>query len=215
VTARPALPAMLAETRIVAIVRRYAPATAVALVGAFVSGGVRVVECTVDSEGVFSTIERLRSRFPDVAVGAGTVLSLESARQALDAGATFLVTTHTDPRLVAFAAEEGVPILAGAATASEAVLAWREGAAAVKLFPAGPLGPATLRALREPLPHIDFVAVGGVSAGNAPEFLEAGAVAVGIASWLTAGGDISLAASRAHELVVGLARPDGGAVAGA
>jgi 2-dehydro-3-deoxyphosphogluconate aldolase / (4S)-4-hydroxy-2-oxoglutarate aldolase len=102
----------------------------------------------------------------------------------------------------------GVSYLPGAATASEAVTAWKGGAAAVKLFPASVLGVRTLDALRDPLPHIRFVAVGGIDATNAGEFIAHGCTAVGVGSWLVAGGDPAEASSRARTLVNSLRSSD-------
>jgi 2-dehydro-3-deoxyphosphogluconate aldolase/(4S)-4-hydroxy-2-oxoglutarate aldolase len=160
-----------------------------------------VAELTVESPDALSMISALRDQLPELTVGAGTVLDVVTARRAVSAGARFLVSPHTDPELLDFARGCGVPLIPGAATASEAVAAWKGGAAAVKLFPASVLGLPTLDALRDPLPHIRFIAVGGIDSANAGSFIAHGCVAVGVGSWLVARGDPAEAARRAGMLV--------------
>lgn len=143
--------------------------------------GVRALEVTVQSPGAFEDIAWLRDRLgPEVAVGAGTVLSVEDVRKAREAGADFIVSPHFDADVVAAARRAGMAALPGVLTPSEAHAAWRSGATFVKLFPAGPLGPAYLRALREPFPDVPFVPTGGVGPANAEDFVRAGAVAVAV-----------------------------------
>ena len=100
-------------------------------------------------------------------VGAGTVLSIESARRAVDAGARFIVMPHTDRELVAWCAARGLPAFPGALTPTEILSAWTAGASAVKLFPAAAVGPDYLSQIRGPLPDVPMVPTGGVSAGDA------------------------------------------------
>jgi 2-dehydro-3-deoxyphosphogluconate aldolase / (4S)-4-hydroxy-2-oxoglutarate aldolase len=199
--ARPTLPAGLAACPVIAILRRVAAPAVPPLARALAAGGVRVLELTVDSPDALSLIPALRAQVPELSVGAGTVLDGETARRAIDAGAEFLVSPHTDHHLLDVTRDAGVAYLPGAATASEAVAAWNGGAAAVKLFPASVLGLPTLAALRDPLPHIPFIAVGGIDSTNAGEFIARGAVAVGVGSWLVADGDPVEAATRAGTLV--------------
>lgn len=203
-SSRPAMPSGLGDCPVVAILRRLGTEAVLGVAAALAGAGVRVLEVTIDSPEALETIRRLKASGLELEVGAGTVLSIEAARGALDAGATFLVSPHVDLEIVRFAARAGVAALPGAATASEIVAAWSGGAAAVKLFPAAPLGLETLVALRDPLPHVPLVAVGGVTGENAVSFLEAGAVAVGVGSWLSASGDAVEAGRRAEQLVARL-----------
>jgi 2-dehydro-3-deoxyphosphogluconate aldolase / (4S)-4-hydroxy-2-oxoglutarate aldolase len=131
-------------------------------------------------------------------VGAGTVLSIDAARRAIDRGAAFLVAPHIDTDVVAWAAERGVPMFPGAATPTEALTAWRAGAAGVKVFPASSLGTTFVRELRGPFPDLPLIPTGGVSADNAAAYIEAGAVAVGIGSWLFGDGSVASIAERAR-----------------
>ncbi|MEJ7749352.1 MAG: bifunctional 4-hydroxy-2-oxoglutarate aldolase/2-dehydro-3-deoxy-phosphogluconate aldolase [Candidatus Limnocylindrales bacterium] len=136
-----------------------------------------------------------------LAIGAGTVLTRDSARRAIDAGASFLVMPHTDPDLVAWLAGERIPALPGAATPTEVLAGWRAGAAAIKVFPASSLGASFVRELGGPFPDIPVVPSGGMTLADVPAFIEAGAAAVGIGSWLT--GDLEPVgiSGRACELV--------------
>ena len=153
------------------------------------SGGVRAFEITLDSPDALAGIAALTASpgagSDALLVGAGTVMTIDEAAAALDAGARFLVMPHTDVRLVAWAAERGVPVFPGAMTPSEIVAAWNAGAAAVKIFPAGRLGPGFVREVRGPLARIPLVPTGGITAENAAAFIVAGAVAVGAGGWLT------------------------------
>jgi 2-dehydro-3-deoxyphosphogluconate aldolase / (4S)-4-hydroxy-2-oxoglutarate aldolase len=203
---RPPLPPGLAVCPVIAILRRLPGQAVLPLARALLDAGVRVVELTVDSPQALPMIAALRERLPELAVGAGTVLDRVTAGRAVDAGAEFLLSPHTDQELLKFAREAGVPLIPGAATASEAVAAWNGGAAAVKLFPASVLGVPTLDALRDPLPHIRFIAVGGIDATNAADFIAHGCEAVGVGSWLVAGGDQAEAARRAALLAGSLTR---------
>lgn len=138
-------------------------------------------------------------------VGAGTVLALEAARRAVDAGASFLVAPHVDPDVVAWAAGRGIPMFPGAATPTEVLAAWRAGAAAVKVFPASSLGAAFVRELRGPLPDIPLVPTGGIAAQNAADYIDAGAVAVGMGSWLFGDGSAATIADRSRQAVESVA----------
>jgi 2-dehydro-3-deoxyphosphogluconate aldolase/(4S)-4-hydroxy-2-oxoglutarate aldolase len=134
-------------------------------------------------------------------VGAGTVLTLDAARRALDAGARFLVMPHVDTEIVAWAAERGIPAFPGAATPTEVLAGWRAGAAAIKVFPASVLGLSFVRELRGPLPEIPLLPTGGVTLDNAASFIRAGAAAIGLGGWLLGDGQAAGVRDRAREIV--------------
>ena len=183
--ARPAVPAALEETRIVAILRRTEAARALDTARAILAGGVRAIEVTCDSPGVMEMIRAISETFGgEMLVGAGTVLDVETAEAALAAGATYIVSPHTDPSLITAMAQRGVPCVPGAFTPSEALIAWRAGASLVKLFPAGGVGPSYLKDLRGPLRQIPFLPTGGITLDNAGAFIAAGAWGLGIGSAL-------------------------------
>jgi 2-dehydro-3-deoxyphosphogluconate aldolase / (4S)-4-hydroxy-2-oxoglutarate aldolase len=189
---------------VIAILRRLDAGSALAVAKALHEGGISVLEVTVDSPSCFELISALQRDVPDLVTGVGTVLDPQQVVLAVDAGASFVVSPNVDEEVIAACVKRGVPVVPGAATASEVVRAWKTGATAVKLFPAAALGTATIRALREPLPFVPLVAVGGVDGSNAGQFLEAGAVAVGLGGWLSCGGDAAAALGRARQLVPAL-----------
>ena len=154
---RPAIPEAVLACGVVAIGRRLRPDVAVRVADALLAGGVRAFELTLN-EPEADALEAIaaiagRAGAGGLVIGAGTVLSTDAARRALDAGARFLVMPHTDGALVAWAADRGVPTFPGAFTPTEILAAWRAGASAVKLFPASVAGPGFLRELRGPLPE--------------------------------------------------------------
>ena len=212
-TTRPAIPPGLLAAGVVAIGRRLDARAAPAIADALADGGVRAFELTLNEPeaDALRSIEAVARIGADlgIEVGAGTVLSIQAARRAVDAGATFLVSPHLDPELVAWAAASGVPALPGCTTPTEAFAAWRSGAAAVKLFPASVAGPAFVREMRGPFPDIPFVPTGGVTLDSAPAFIAAGAVAVGIGGWLIGDGEAGGVRERAGRIVaaVAAARP--------
>jgi 2-dehydro-3-deoxyphosphogluconate aldolase/(4S)-4-hydroxy-2-oxoglutarate aldolase len=203
---RPAIPEQIRSGRIIAIGRRFEASRVLDVGEALAQGGVRAFEVTLDSPGAYESIAALAERFSDeeLLVGAGTVMDRDSAERALEAGAKFLVMPHTDPDLVSWAAEQGVPAFPGALSPTEIVRAWAAGAAAVKLFPASAVGPAFVRELSGPLPHIPLVPTGGVTVETAPAFIAAGAIAVGLGRWLTGDGDAAAIRARAAEAVAAL-----------
>ena len=204
---RIAIPTRIAEGGVVAIGRRLDPRTVVQIGEGLVAGGIGAFEITFGSDDVLASIEALAARFagsggdPELLIGAGTVLTIPQAEQALRAGARFLVMPVTDPALVAWAATRGVPTFPGAMTPTEALAGWRAGAAGIKLFPASVAGPAWIRELHGPFPEIPVIPTGGVSVANAADFIAAGAVAVGLGSWLTGDGDPRLIAERGRRIV--------------
>jgi 2-dehydro-3-deoxyphosphogluconate aldolase/(4S)-4-hydroxy-2-oxoglutarate aldolase len=204
---RPSIPAGLARGGVVAIARGVSPEVAPIVAEALVAGGVGAFEITLNDplDRALRGIEAVASRSSGLEVGAGTVLTIEAAQAAIDAGATFLVMPHIDPELVAWAAARRIPTLPGAATPTEILVAWRAGAAAVKVFPASSLGPAFLREVRGPLPDIPLVPTGGVTADTAGAFIAAGAIAVGLGSWLVGDGEPAGVTSRAKRVVAAVA----------
>jgi 2-dehydro-3-deoxyphosphogluconate aldolase/(4S)-4-hydroxy-2-oxoglutarate aldolase len=202
-SARPAIPAGLVSGGVVAIARRLTADTAPRVADALVAGGVLAFEITLNDPvvGALRAIESVAGRAPGFTIGAGTVLSIDAAKLAIDAGATFLVMPHTDPQLVAWAAARGVPSLPGAFSPTEVLAAWRAGAAAVKLFPASVAGPAFVRECAGPFPDIPLVPSGGVTAETAGDFIRAGAVAVGVGGWLVGDAEPTGVSARARQLV--------------
>jgi 2-dehydro-3-deoxyphosphogluconate aldolase/(4S)-4-hydroxy-2-oxoglutarate aldolase len=183
---RPALPAALLETRVVAVLRGDDPQHVVRAGVALHEAGITCLEVTFTTPRATEAIGRLRELLPEsAALGAGTVLDAREAGEALAAGATFLVSPAPCPDVVEAGVRAGLPVLPGAFTPGEVLGAWRSGASAVKLFPAATGGTRHLRDLRAPLPGIPFIPTGGIAVTDAADYLAAGAIAVGLGSALT------------------------------
>jgi len=165
---------------------------------AVIEGGVDVVEVPLSMPGALAAISSLSTSFPSALVGAGTVMSAADARAALDAGARFLLSPVLRPEVVAAAHAAGAVAVPGAFTPTEIDACMRAGADLVKLFPADRLTPADLRVLLAALPNARLLPTGGISAANAAEWLDAGAVAVGV------GGALTREPERAGELLAAL-----------
>jgi 2-dehydro-3-deoxyphosphogluconate aldolase/(4S)-4-hydroxy-2-oxoglutarate aldolase len=145
------------------------------------SAGIPVVEITMTTPGALQLINDLAHRFPDLAVGAGTILDDDMARQCVDAGARFLTSPGFVPEVVAYARKVDVVVFPGALTPTEVIAAWKAGSDFVKIFPTGHIGGTQyLRALKVPLPQIPLIATGGVNQLTASDFILAGATAIGV-----------------------------------
>lgn len=189
----------LRHVGIVAIIRGRSADEAVAMGEALLRGGVLGVEVTYSTPDCCRAIERLAAKAPkEAAIGVGTVLTTTQLDDAVAAGATYIVSPHSDEALIAHARTINVPILPGAITPTEVVRAWQLGATVIKLFPGSLVGPDYLKALRAPLPQIPIMPTGGVSLENLHEWHAAGAVAVGMGGNLAKGSpaDIEAAAKQ-------------------
>jgi len=143
--------------------------------------GIPIAEITMTVPNAIEVISCLTQTYPDMIVGAGTVLNVETARRCVAAGARFLTSPGLVVEVVAFAAEEDIVVFPGALTPTDVIAAWKAGADLVKIFPCAPVGgPAYIRALRTPFPQVSFVASGGVNQLTAHSFILAGAAALGI-----------------------------------
>ena len=173
-----AFAALLREVRASAILRTDDAAAAGPAMEAAVRGGFRVVEFTLTIPRAVDRIAEFAAR-PGLVVGAGTVLTVEEARAAVEAGATFLVSPVVDETVIEEAARLGVAAIPGCATPTELLRAHRAGAPLQKLFPAPAGGPAWLKAALAPLPFLRVVPTNGVTGENVAAWLAAGAWAVG------------------------------------
>jgi 2-dehydro-3-deoxyphosphogluconate aldolase/(4S)-4-hydroxy-2-oxoglutarate aldolase len=145
------------------------------------SSGIPIVEITLTVPGALEVIDDLAKRYPEMVVGAGTVLDEESARLCIEAGARFLTSPGFVPEVVAYAKKTDVVVLPGALTPTEIIAAWKAGSDFVKVFPTGPVGGIHyVRALKVPLPQIPLIATGGVNQLTASDFIRAGATAIGV-----------------------------------
>ncbi len=192
-TDRPPIPELIRQSRVIAIGRGIGAAEAPRIGEALVAGGVHVMELTLNEPeaealAAIAALARVADDL-DALVGAGTVLSIEAAKRAIDAGARFIVSPHTDREQIAWCASRGVPCFPGALSPTEIQAAWSAGASAVKLFPAAAVGIGYLKQIAGPFPDIPIVPTGGVSAETAADWIAAGGVAVGMGGWLIGDGE--------------------------
>jgi 2-dehydro-3-deoxyphosphogluconate aldolase/(4S)-4-hydroxy-2-oxoglutarate aldolase len=178
---------------------------------ALAAGGVTAVEMTFTTAGALEAIEAMRRTAGDaLLVGAGTVLDADTARRAIEAGATYIVSPVFRAEVVEEAHRQGVPAMPGAYTPTEILTAHEAGADVVKVFPADSLGPSYIRGVRAAMPFLRLMPTGGVTPDNVGEWLAAGAVAVGLGSalvdpTLVAAGDYATITARARAITTAVA----------
>ena len=175
--------------KIIAIVRGLTGETLVKTAEALYEGGIRLLEVTFDQTGKISPeetasmISDLCRRFAGrMRIGAGTVMTVEQVRIAVEAGAEYMISPDTSREVIEETKRLGAVSIPGALTPTEVATAYAYGADFVKLFPAGELGLSYIKAIRAPLSHIPMLAVGGVNEKNIGEFLAAGLAGFGIGS---------------------------------
>ncbi|MBD8498402.1 bifunctional 4-hydroxy-2-oxoglutarate aldolase/2-dehydro-3-deoxy-phosphogluconate aldolase [Paenibacillus arenosi] len=187
--------AELLHQRIVAIFRGYTGEAADEAAAALIRGGITLLEVTMNTDGAAAIVSRWRERFGEqVFIGAGTVIDEETAREALDSGAQFLITPNLDEKVIELAHSRGIDVWPGVLTPTEMVRAWKAGAPVLKLFPLGSLGSEYIREVRGPLGHIPLMATGGIDLHNVQQYWTAGASAFGLGSKLVRGDFIRAAA---------------------
>ena len=171
----PVLPVVIVET----------PEAAVGLARALAAGGIDTIEITLRTARALDALRAVRSQVPEVHAGVGTVLTPDQLDAAHDAGAAFAVSPGAAPRLLDAAADHALPLLPGAATASEVMALMERGWRVMKFFPAAPAGGvAYLRALAAPLPEVRFCPTGGIAAADAADYLALANVRCVGGSWL-------------------------------
>lgn len=175
---------VLKAKRGMAVLRTSDTAAARHAMAAAITGGMRVVEFTLSIPSALDLIREFRRTHPDVVVGAGTVLTAEDAKEAVDAGAQFLVAPTFHEPMVKTAAALGVAAIPGCATPTEMWQAYRAGAPLQKLFPEAGTGPTWVQQTLGPMPFLKIVPTAGVTLQNAPAYLAAGAFAIGFVNSL-------------------------------
>lgn len=177
--------ARLRRVRVVPVVTIEDAASAVPLAKALMAGGIDVIEVTLRTPAAIEAIRQIAAALPDMAVGAGTVLSKGQLEESVAAGARFIVSPGLTPAIAEAGLAAPVPLLPGVATASEAMAAAERGLTFLKFFPAETVGGAgALKALAAPLPHIRFCPTGGIDAMKARAYLALPNVVCIGGSWL-------------------------------
>ncbi|MEX2460428.1 MAG: bifunctional 4-hydroxy-2-oxoglutarate aldolase/2-dehydro-3-deoxy-phosphogluconate aldolase [Paenibacillaceae bacterium] len=173
----------LTQEKTIAIIRGIPDRAGDAAAQALAMGGIVFLEVTLNTEGALHMIARFREKYSgQLHIGAGTVLNLSMAKEAVAAGAEYLISPNLNEEVIQYGVKTGVEVWSGTMTPSEIVRAYEAGAKAVKVFPMGSLGVNYLKEIRAPLNHIPMIATGGVNLHNILEFLDAGAIAVGLGS---------------------------------
>jgi len=176
---------LLINPGIIAVVRAQKAEQVIPLSEALIAGGVVAIEITMTTPNAIEAIREARKKVGERAlIGVGTVLTEKVCREAIEAGAEFVVTPICRTEFVAIARAADRPIMLGAYTPTEAQTAHEAGADFIKIFPADTLGLGYIKALRAPLPHLKIVPTGGVDVHNVADFLKAGCVAVGVGGTL-------------------------------
>lgn len=198
---------VLQRAGIVAVLRKIPESAVIQVVEALVLGGIRALEVTLDSPGAPETISSLREKYDgQVTIGAGTIISNVQLDDAVRAGAEFLVCPHFDSSLLKQADTHQVPLVPGVLTPTEIQVAIQLGAEVIKVFPAGTMGTSYIKDLLGPFGDLKIMVTGGISEENAGQFLQAGAIAVGMGSSLfpksdVEAGDWNSIANRARRLM--------------
>ena len=183
--------ARIKEIGILPAIRVPSADDALFVAGEMLRWGISVVELTMTVPGAVGVIKHLAKTTPQLIVGAGTVLNIETARACLDAGAAFVTSPGLDTSVLEFTTKHNVAAIPGALTPTEIMTACNAGADLIKIFPCSAVGgPAYLKALKAPFPTMPFIASGGVDQVTASDFIRAGAVALGIRGQLIPPGAI-------------------------
>jgi 2-dehydro-3-deoxyphosphogluconate aldolase/(4S)-4-hydroxy-2-oxoglutarate aldolase len=175
----------MAEAGVVAVIRAKSKDQLIDITSALIEGGVPSIEVTMSTPKAIAGIEQLADKFGDKAiVGVGTCIDAATARDAIAAGAQFVVSPITDPEIIATTIRYGKISIPGAFTPTEIVRAWTLGGDVIKVFPATALGPQYFKDILAPLPQLKLTPTGGVDQKTTGAWIKAGAVCVGAGSAL-------------------------------
>jgi len=164
-------------------------------IDALLSGGVNLIEATMTIPGLLAEIPSLMKEYGDrIVLGIGSILDARVAEEVIQSGASFIVSPVMKPELIGAAKKLDCAVSVGAFTPTEIQTAWELGSDIVKVFPAEVLGPAFIKGVRAPMPHLKLMPTGGVNVATIPNWINAGSVALGVGSAL-----VDMKAVRANE----------------
>ena len=176
---------VFAQNPLLAILRNVPKEITLDYAGAIRKGGVKVFEVALNSPDALKQITMLRKAYGgECLIGAGTAITVERCQAALDAGAQFLLTPGTPVDVLAFCRDHNVLLLPGVMTPTDGAVSLQYGFKTMKLFPAGDLPRSYVKDLKGPYDDTNYIAIGGVTPDNIPEFRAAGCLGVGLASSL-------------------------------
>ena len=168
---------------VLAILRNVSKDILIDYVRAIIDGGVRFFEVALNSKDALEEIRMLKSSFGDgIILGAGTAITVKKAKDALKAGADFLLAPSTDEPVLKYCQKHGVAMLPGVLTPTDVSIALRYGFDTLKLFPAGDMPFSYVKSLKGPFDNTEYVAIGGVNIENADRFISAGCIGIGLGS---------------------------------
>ena len=201
----------LRAQKVIALIRADSAENLLGCARALLAGGLGAIELTMTTPGAVEMCARVSRELPDILLGLGTVLDVDTARAGIAAGARFIVTPAVRPEVIKACNAAGVAVLSGALTPTEACAAADAGADVIKIFPAEFFGPAYIKSLKGPFPKLEFLPTGGVTPETVGAFLKAGAFATAAGSALVApaalkAGDWAAITARAREFVEAAAR---------
>ena len=183
----------LRDARVIAVIRADDPGTAIRTAEALLPGGITAIELTFTTPDVEQAMDRLAIYADTALIGLGTITTPEQAVRAAQLRAAFLVSPGCPPGLTDAMLHTGITTIAGCLTPTEILTAHQQGAHAIKIFPASVVGPRYLSDLRGPFPDLHAIPTGGIAATDIPQWLDAGALAVGI------GGQLARPVHNAHD----------------
>lgn len=171
------------ENPILAIMRNVPTEKVLNYAGALMKGGIRFFEVALNSKDAYEQIVLLKKHYGDKAhIGAGTAITVERAKAAVEAGADFLLAPSTDEDVLAYCQKNQIAMMPGALTPSDVSKCLRYGFSVIKLFPAGDMPTGYVKSLKGPFEETEYVAIGGVKKENIQEFFRQGYMGVGISS---------------------------------
>ena len=176
------------ENYLVAVVRGQGFESTVKMIQSIVEGGIKNIEITYTTPKASELIEHF-STHNEICVGAGTVMSRETADEAIRRGAEYIVSPHLDTNVAELCNLHHIPYLPGCGTATEITEAMKAGVDVIKVFPGGILGASFIKDIKGPLPHANLMPSGGVNKNNMTDWYDNGAFAIGIGSALAKGYD--------------------------
>ena len=170
------------DNPVLAIMRNIPTEKVLNYVGAAIEGGVGFFEVALNSKDAYEQIKLLKKNFQNIPIGAGTAITVERAKAAIEAGADFLLSPSTDENVLAYCQKNQIAIMPGALTPSDVSKCLRYGFPVIKLFPAGDMPMGYIKSLKGPFDETEYVAIGGVKKENMAQFFQQGYLGVGIGS---------------------------------
>ncbi len=170
--------------KVIALIRADGPDSLIDCARALAAGGLSVIELTMTTPGAIAVLAQAAKELPHITFGMGTVLDAATVAEAQAAGAKFIVTPAVRPTVLAACKERGLAVLGGALTPTEAYTSYELGADVIKIFPAEYFGPAYIKSIKAPFPHLNVMPTGGVTPETVADFLKAGAFATAAGSSL-------------------------------